>query len=94
MAKDRADEMAKGVDPVVKKNKEKTESLTLGEAADEYIRARTDPKTKKPLKESTVKDIRICMKALADWQTNPAPASYFQSWFMAIWRVMPICFCY
>lgn len=66
-----ADKFAKGFDPVIEKQRAKGEAITLGQAADLYIMARTAAKAKKPIKQSTVNDIRICMAALEDWQKRP-----------------------
>ena len=71
LAKEWGDKFAKGVDPVVEKQQAKGKAITLGEAADLYIKARTGKNTKKPIKQSTVNDIRICMAALEDWQKRP-----------------------
>jgi integrase len=71
LAKQSADRFAKGFDPVIEKQQSKGKAITLGEAADLYVKARTSKNAKKPLKQSTVNDIRICMAALSDWQKRP-----------------------
>ncbi|MCK5738186.1 integrase family protein [bacterium] len=71
IAKGHGEKFAKGVDPVIVKQQAKGKAITLGEAADLYIEARTAKNAKKPLKPSTVYDIRICMKALSDWKKRP-----------------------
>ena len=71
LAKTWADKFAKGLDPVIEKQQAKGKAVTLGQAASEYLEARTGPKAKKPLKPSTIYDFNICMKALGDWQKRP-----------------------
>lgn len=71
IAKGHAEKFAKGLDPVIEKQQAKGKAIALGVAADLYIKARTSKNAKKPLKQSTVNDIRICMAALEDWQKRP-----------------------
>jgi integrase len=71
LAKTWADKFAKGTDPVIEKQRAKGKAVTLKQAAAEYLEARTGPKAKKPLKNSTVNSFNGCMDDLADWQARP-----------------------
>ena len=49
LAKQSADKFAKGIDPVIEKQKSKGKVITLGQAVELYIEARTGKNAKKPL---------------------------------------------
>jgi integrase len=68
-------EMADGLDPVAEKKRQKAESLTLAEVAEDYIANKRRKSDGKPLAERTKTDIRKHLNGnFADWRNKPLTA--------------------